>query len=536
MKSTLYKLSVVAFSAVSFAACDDFLDTMPDNRTELDTFEKIKDVLVSAYPTADATIFGDMISDNVDDMGEQNPNSDRFLDQLYHWQDVTESDNNSSESYWEKFNLSVETANTALEAIEKKGNPAEWSGLRAEALLCRAYANFMLVNYFALNYDKNDNTSLGVSIITKPETVLSPKYERATVKECYAAIQADIEEALPIVTDEYYEVPKYHFNQNAAYAFATRFYLFTEQWDKAVKCADKVLGTNPRSMLRDWQAMSKMTWAYDALTQHYISATINANLLLVTSYSYAGVYYGPYSLGKRYAHNAYIGTNESVEALSKILWNGAYNTFYLRVGQLAGTNMDSWLKFSLPYIFEIKDQVAQTGYAHTVTNAFTGDEVLLSRAEANIMLGNYDKAAEDMTIWMQNIGRPADEKKLKLTPEGIQASMSAIGYSYDTAKKDSVGLQSTIKKHLHPKFNIGEEGSIQESMLQLVLAMRRYETLGEGKRWLDIKRYGIEIPRRMMASDGKPEKITDWLGVNDPRRAIQIPQSAISAGYTPNPR
>ena len=85
MKSTLYKLSVVAFSAVSFAACDDFLDTMPDNRTELDTFEKIKDVLVSAYSTADATIFGDMISDNVDDMGEQNPNSDRFLDQLYHW-------------------------------------------------------------------------------------------------------------------------------------------------------------------------------------------------------------------------------------------------------------------------------------------------------------------------------------------------------------------------------------------------------------------------------------------------------------------
>jgi len=55
-------------------------------------------------------------------------------------------------------------------------------------------------------------------------------------------------------------------------------------------------------------------------------------------------------------------------------------------------------------------------------------------------------------------------------------------------------------------------------------------------RWFDIKRYGIEIPRRLMNSDGNPVQITDWLRVDDPRRAIQIPQKVVNAGLTPNPR
>ena len=73
-------------------------------------------------------------------------------------------------------------------------------------------------------------------------------------------------------------------------------------------------------------------------------------------------------------------------------------------------------------------------------------------------------------------------------------------------------------------------------MIQLVLQCRRYETLHEGKRWFDIKRWGIEIPRRTMDAAGLPLEITDWLTVDDPRRAIQIPQEVVSAGYEPNPR
>ena len=542
MKSIVYKLSAFALASVTFAACDDFLSTMPDNRTELDTEEKLQSLLVSAYPTHDPMLFGEYMSDNSDDTGENNPNTERFMDQVYNWEDVTETDNSDPESYWNDLNMCIETANTALAAIEEAGNPAKYDAIRAEALLCRAYAHFMLVNYFALNYDKNDSKSLGVALITEPETALNPKYERATVQEVYAAIQSDIEEALPRVSDSYYTVPKYHFTQAAANAFATRFYLFSEQWDKAIKCANVVLGSNPTSMLRDWKAMASMTSTFEAISQHYISANVPANLLLLTSYSSAGLCFGPYYYGKRYAHAAYLGENETVNALAS-LWGGAFDTYYFQIKRYAGTNLNMWSKWSMPYLFEYTDPVAGIGYRHSVYNAFTGDEVLLSRAEAYIMKGlkdpaYLDLAAADLTTWMQNVSRTASNKQL--TPASIQAFMNKFAYSYDKVEGDKIvqnsALTSSIKKHLHPKFEIGEEGSEQESMLQLVLAMRRHEFLHEGKRWLDIKRYGIVIPRRLLGADGKPSKITDWLTVDDPRRAIQIPQKAIDAGFTPNPR
>ena len=105
-------------------------------------------------------------------------------------------------------------------------------------------------------------------------------------------------------------------------------------------------------------------------------------------------------------------------------------------------------------------------------------------------------------------------------------------YSYEDAK----GLQGTLKKHLNPAFAIDAEGSTQECMLQCMLGFRRMETLHHGLRWFDIKRYGSEIPRRLMNANNQPEERTDVLKIDDKRRAVQIPQDVRDAGLEPNPR
>lgn len=51
------------------------------------------------------------------------------------------------------------------------------------------------------------------------------------MKELYAKINKDIEEALPLVNDGIYKVPKYHFNKKAAYSFAARFNLYYKNLD-----------------------------------------------------------------------------------------------------------------------------------------------------------------------------------------------------------------------------------------------------------------------------------------------------------------
>ena len=121
---------------------------------------------------------------------------------------------------------------------------------------------------------------------------------------------------------------------------------------------------------------------------------------------------------------------------------------------------------------------------------------------------------------------------MTLTPEIIQTFYKGLDYCYSDDKK----LKSTRKKHLNPVIGTVTEGSVQESLLQCVLDFRRMETVGQGMRWFDVRRFGIVIPRRVINAAGKPEKNTDWLEVNDNRRCFQIPSKVLSAGFEPNPR
>ena len=73
-------------------------------------------------------------------------------------------------------------------------------------------------------------------------------------------------------------------------------------------------------------------------------------------------------------------------------------------------------------------------------------------------------------------------------------------------------------------------------MLQAILLLRRVLTIGEGLRMQDVKRYGMVIYRRTVSESAKELDVTDSLTVNDPRRAIQLPQDVITAGLEGNPR
>jgi hypothetical protein len=68
-----------------------------------------------------------------------------------------------------------------------------------------------------------------------------------------------------------------------------------------------------------------------------------------------------------------------------------------------------------------------------------------------------------------------------------------------------------------------------EPIMQCILHFRRIETIFEGLRWFDIKRYGIEIEHYIGSNT---IETLEW---NDNRRAIQIPQDVVAAGIEPNP-
>ena len=107
--------------------------------------------------------------------------------------------------------------------------------------------------------------------------------------------------------------------------------------------------------------------------------------------------------------------------------------------------------------------------------------------------------------------------------------MHLAGAEIHALGEDDFGLLGA--GHLVHAFSIDAEGSVQESMLQAVLNAKRMETISNGYRWFDIKRYGIKVYRRHVDDNAYLESVSDSMDVDDPRRAIQVPKRAQEAGF-----
>ena len=532
IKNIIYKGSLMLASVAILASCSDQLDTLPDNRTTLDTPKKISGLLVTAYPDRTPTLFNEWMSDNTDYMGAQNSQGNRGGDQYFFWQEQTEGGNDSPEMVWMLYYEGVYKANEALAAIEDQGGPKNdiLRNSKGEALLIRAYDHFILANEFCRPYNgKTSTKDAGLYYATgiADFSAAAEQSNRGTVADVYAKIAADIEAGIPLLNDTY-EVPKYHFNKQAAYAFATRFYLYYEKWEKAKEYADKLLGSNPAASLRDYRALQAMPLSKSdqavKIAEAYCSASADCNLLVQTSVSNAGMALAPWLTSKRYTLTNYLSETELFQ--SNNIWGTSSNLIWKPFTVNSGESNFALL-MKLPREFEIRNTTTGSGYLRTLNVDFTMDEALLNRAEAEIMLGQNDAACADMTIWMKNFFNT----NVTLTPTSVQTYFKTVPYAYADAAK----MVPSFKKHISPRFTIDAEGSVQESLLQCLLNFRRIETVHQGMRWMDIRRYNIEIPRRLIGANGKPSKNLDWLEKDDPRQVVQIPQSIREAGVAGNP-
>ena len=525
MKTTKIILSIAA-ALLAFASCNKFLDEMPDNRAELNTTDKVKAILGSAYTFTDYQMITELLSDNMDNNAAVvTSEAGRFYDEIWGYKDGVESNNESPERVWDNNWGAIANANQALEAIAEMGGPdanPELAGSYGEALIARAYAHFSIVNIFCLMYNPlTSATDQGIPYMEAPEQGLNPQYERGNVAEVYEKIERDIEEGLKYVGDDY-DVPKYHFNRQAAYAFAARFYLYYGKYQRAIECATECLGSAPANMLRNYDELQANYATIATARAAYNSSDQKSNLLLQTGYSNQGLFWGNYSGAyKYYGFTGNIATTESFMAPTP--WsNGstlAASAFRWRPRTYNSSALQYIIFWKIDYEFEYTDPVAGIGYRRTVYPAFTADECLLNRAEAYILSNQFDKACEDLNLWCNNMYTAS----INLTPESLKTFYDSVPYYEWKAP--------TQKKHLNPKFEWAGE-----AMLHFVLNCRRTETMGLGQRWFDLKRYGIVIYRRVVDGIAQVDHITDEIGPDDLRLAVQIPQKARDAGFEPNKR
>ena len=113
-------ITLLSVSLLAFSSCSDFLDTLPDSRTEINSTDKISPLLVSAYPTTLPLLIGELSSDNVMDNGGQF-DTDELIEKLYLWDSPSISSYDSPYALWEGCYAAIASANMALEGIENLG-------------------------------------------------------------------------------------------------------------------------------------------------------------------------------------------------------------------------------------------------------------------------------------------------------------------------------------------------------------------------------------------------------------------------------
>ncbi|MBL0740417.1 RagB/SusD family nutrient uptake outer membrane protein [Chryseolinea lacunae] len=487
-----YTITLLIVTLLLAAGCDDFLSKVPDNRATLDSQEKLSELLVTAYPKGNYMAFCEAMSDNVEDnaSGSQSPvNTDPYF-----WRDGTSTNQDSPENYWNECYTAIAAANHVLEFIDSAPDAANFAAQKGEALVARAYSHFMLVTLFAKTYTGtgSDAANPGIPYVTDPEKQSFKEYDRGTVKDVYEKIEKDLVEGLPLINDQVYSagtqgtgVPKYHFTQTAAHAFASRFYLFKRDYQKVVDHANAVFPDGDfYSHLRPWNTTYSTYTAAD-LSLNYTNSTEAANLLLgETSSLWARSFLGyRYSTGAPKLREMY-NTNPSGRQY-------AFSVFYNSTG--------------VYFIYKFKEHFVQTGvnsttgFPYTIVPMFTAEEVLFNRAEAYLMLNNYTKSLDDLNTWI---------------------STRVVNY------RSIDGLWMEKLFDYYP-----DKSTSREVVLSAILDFKRIEFLHEGQRWFDILRHKIVVTHTVK------NEADIVLKADDARRVLQIPREAVSTGgLQPNPR
>lgn len=458
-------------------SCKKFIDKPYDNRLELKSVADFEDLVTKAYPDRH-DMFTDILSDDFHHYAStmQGSNLPVYVPIYMYKDDYQEPGPNvfnaTPAAAYAHYYKKIYMANNVIEGImEASGSELQKKAVLGEALLIRAYCYFTLTNLFGLHYNPATNAkNLAVPLITTVPKENSPKFNRNTVKEVYDQIDKDFTDGLALIKagESFLVKNPYRFSIASANAFGSRLSLYKGNWDETIKYSNSVLnetGLTLRDYVKDLAVLSSTSNAN--FTLEFMNPSTHKNILLANQTSTFLELPVGYRLGGFYL-------SHSLQLTTSTFWN---TTDYRRRLMLSvGTVIDTtamYLKYA--------HQDNQPGVASARYECFTVEEALLNRAEAY----------------------------MKATTPNVTAAIA--------------DMEALRKTRFTPYTALNTTGLTNDQILALVLKERRVEFLGQGMRWYDIKRLGIEVEHRLIRYSPSTGTI---LKANDLRTALQIPLNA----------
>lgn len=487
------KLLIFSVAAIGMilCGCKKYLEKEPDNRAKLTDPGKVSQLLASAYAQANYLAFAEAMSDNVSDKGTGEV--EETIRNPYYFENVQNPFQDSPDNFWEACYTAIAAANQALEACNNADDPEQYRAQKGEALVCRAYAHFMLVVFYSKPYNEaTSGTDPGIPYVTEPETVVLKKYERKTVAHIYEMIEKDLLEGLPLLDDAAYRVPRYHFNRAAANAFASRFFLHKKDYDRTVQYATAAL-PDLLPNLRAWNT-TYQTYGINNLPVEYQRTSEPANLLLVSCATL-------YNYGNLFARSRYGVTQQKLNDIlstSIAVTGGSWS--FIR-GTVGAQDNVAIPKFNYTDFLESYPG-ADYGLRYGTVCLLTAEEVLFNKVEANTYLGNTSAAITDLNTYMST-------RITGVTPGNMPANRQIT--------------ESKVRAHYNNEF------SIKDALIRYILELKRAEFVHEGMRWMDMLRYDIPVTHVFVGPGNAPAgSIT--IEPDDKLRQLKLPDGVKLSG------
>lgn len=367
--------------AISSLSCKKFLASYSQNNSFIETAADLDELLVgTAYynPLSGAEAMIYSMDDDAQIAGPQQNNRDyELLVGWHYWQAEPRLSSTGTmrltDVFYNDLYSRIAGINTILHNVAELGKKNEPSTtlkrIAGEAHYLRAAYYFMLVNLYGKPYrTASAGTDFGVPLKTDP-AIKDQFVSRSTTGEVYLQILKDLLEAEQELSGEN-KGSTIRANQLAVQALLSRVYLFMEEYEKSVRCANKVIESHSYE-LKD---LNQHTTGEDFLyrTSREVIFTMGANLM------------------------AFVMENNSDKPARP----------YYRVSEdlaLSYSSDDLRLKFWLSpnsqgYYRAVKKKKIQNGTVDDVSDMFLVrlSEMYLNKAEALAALGHSEEARNSL--------------------------------------------------------------------------------------------------------------------------------------------
>ena len=258
---SLFFFCLLSVSSV-LNSCDDYVDIVPKGNTIPQTVDDLGEMLSNGSGMSVVNyniMFYDVMSD--DYVPPKDPGNTYymvfqmlpFVKNQIEWADyiwaASEDDMNWNGLYYSNY-----ICNYVLDHIAdvREGKSFKRDEVKGQALVHRAMNYFLLGNLYGKQY-KAASADRDLSVPLVLESNINNQYPRATVKEVYDKMLADLTEAINIMN---VEVPQFNNIPGlaTAYALRARYYLWMQDYDNAYADASKAL--TMKSEILDYNTLS----------------------------------------------------------------------------------------------------------------------------------------------------------------------------------------------------------------------------------------------------------------------------------------